>query len=99
ARSIRYLVLSPTRSSPDVAVCTGVNSNEPKPVLQIRCWYLGTRLPKPDFSSTRCFFIRPSMPSCTARSSRLSTGSRLLFWLHAGSEEHTPELQSRETLE
>ena len=28
----------------------GENSSEPKPVLQKRCWYFGTRLPKPERS-------------------------------------------------
>ena len=38
----------------------GENSKPPKPVLQKRCLYLLTRLPKPLCSPTRCFFSRSS---------------------------------------
>ncbi len=57
--------------------------SEPNWVLQNRCWNFGTRLPKPDFSSTSWRFISPSTTACTSRSSSASTGWRLLFWLHA----------------
>jgi hypothetical protein len=47
----------------------GENLSVPNCVLQKRCWYFGTRLQNPDFSSTSWRFMRPSTTACTSRSS------------------------------
>ena len=40
-------------SSQMMPVSAGVNLRLPNSVLQKICWYFGTRLPNPDFSTTR----------------------------------------------
>ena len=42
-------------SSHTIASSCALSLSVPYSVLQKRCWYFGTRLPKPDFSITKCF--------------------------------------------
>src|SRR5690606_18329304 len=69
--------------SQTMASSPGLNCSSPNSVLQKRCWNLAARALKPATLLTSRRAIRVLSTDCTSCSSRLITGSRLLFWLQA----------------